>query len=69
MVSADKEQEKGNSLTPLSTVSLACYITHGSVVKELDIVHNQSEFGKDYIVFKWSNQRVGVSSKKQRTEN
>ena len=50
-------------------VSLNCYITYGSVVKELDIVHNQSECRKDYIVFKWSNQSVGVSSKKQRTDN
>ena len=50
-------------------VSLNCYITYVSVVKELDIVHNQSECRKDYIVFKWSNQSVGVSSKKQRTDN
>ena len=59
MVSADKEQEKGNFMA----------LHYGSVVKELDIVHNQSECRKDYIVFKWSNQSVGVSSKKQRMDN
>ena len=69
MVSADKEQEKGNFMALHSDISLNCYITYGSVVKELDIVDNQSECRKDYIVFKWSNQSVGVSSKKQRTDN